>query len=317
MNDKIKNKATPVMKQFWDIKEKHPNSVLLFRMGDFYETFEKDAEITSDILGIALTKRANGAASSVPLAGFPYHALNQHLYKLLKAGHRVAICEQVENPKEVKGIVKREVVEVVSPGTAIADNYLDNNLNNYLCCAYNNGKTIGFSLLDHSTGEFYSTDVLPNDFNNIVSRYNIAEILVLESQEQIFRKNNSIQNIVINFIPDWVHDYDYSNEILCNHFQVKNMKGFGFDKHSCSIISSGMIMHYIKENFQDRVNHINNLKSISYQKIMQLDYYTIKNLELFNPLLSDNKKSTLIYTLDKTVTASGSRLFKNWMARPL
>ena len=145
MNDKIKNKATPVMKQFWDIKEKHPNSVLLFRMGDFYETFEKDAEITSDILGIALTKRANGAASSVPLAGFPYHALNQHLYKLLKAGHRVAICEQVENPKEVKGIVKREVVEVVSPGTAIADNYLDNNFNNYLCSAYNNGKTIGFS----------------------------------------------------------------------------------------------------------------------------------------------------------------------------
>ena len=317
MNEIVKNKTTPVMKQFWSIKEKHPNSILLFRMGDFYETFEKDAEITSEILGIALTKRANGAASSVPLAGFPYHALNQYLHKLLKAGHRIAICEQVEDPKKAKGIVKREVVEVVSPGTTIADNYLDNNFNNYLCCAYNNGKTIGFSLLDHSTGEFSSTEIYPNDFNNIVSRYNIAEILILESQEQIFKKYNSIQNIVMTFIPDWVNDYDYSNEILCNHFKVKNMKGFGFSKKSCSIISSGMIMHYIKDNFQDRINHINTLRSLSYQKIMQLDYYTIRNLELFNPLLSDNKKSTVIYALDKTVTASGSRLFKNWIARPL
>ena len=317
MIDVNKNKATPVMKQFWSIKEKNPNAILLFRMGDFYETFEKDAEITSEILGIALTKRANGAASSVPLSGFPYHALNQYLHKLLKAGHRVAICEQVENPKEAKGIVKREVVEVISPGTAIADNYLDNNLNNYLCCAYNNGKIIGFSLLDHSTGEFYSTDVLPNDFNNIVSRYNIAEILILESQEQIFKKYNAIQNIVTTFIPDWLNDYNYSNEILCNHFRVKNMKGFGFSKKSCSIISSGMIMYYIKDNFKDRVKHINNLKNLSYQNIMELDYYTIRNLELFHPLLSNNKKSTLIYTLDKTVTSSGSRLFKNWLARPL
>ena len=317
MNETIKNKTTPVMKQFWDIKEKHPNSILLFRMGDFYETFQKDAEITSEILGIALTKRANGAASSVPLAGFPYHALNQHLYKLLKAGHRVAICEQVEDPKKAKGIVKREVVEVVSPGTTIADNYLDNNFNNYLCCAYNNGKTIGFSLLDHSTGEFSSTEIFPNDFNNMISRYNIAEILILESQEQIFKKYNSIQNILITVIPDWVNDYDYSNEILCNHFKVQNMKGFGFSKKSCSIISSGMIMHYIKENFQDRINHINTLKSLSYQKIMQLDYYTVRNLELFNSLLSNSKKSTLIYALDKTVTASGSRLFKNWITRPL
>ena len=199
MSDIIKNKTTPVMKQFWGIKDKHPNSIILFRMGDFYETFEKDAEITSDILGIALTKRANGAASSVPLAGFPYHALNQYLYKLLKAGHRVAICEQVEDPKEAKGIVKREVVEIVSPGTTIADNYLDNNFNNYLCCAYNNGKAIGVSLLDNSTGEFFVTEVYPTDFNNIISKYNVAEILILESQKDIFAKCNSIKNIVINF----------------------------------------------------------------------------------------------------------------------
>jgi len=317
MNNVIKNKSTPVMKQFWGIKEKHPNSIILFRMGDFYETFEKDAEITSEVLGIALTKRANGAASSVPLAGFPYHALKQYLYKLLKAGHRVAICEQVEDPKEAKGIVRREVVEIVSPGTAIADNYLDNNFNNYLCCAYNNGKTIGFSLLDNSTGEFFSTEVLPNDFNNIISKYNISEILILDSQKEIFTKYKSIKNIVINFISDWVNDYNYTNEILCNHFKVKNMKGFGLSKKSSSIISSGIIMHYIIENFKDKVKHINALKTLPYKNIMQLDYYTIRNLELFNPLLSNNKKSTLIFSLDKTVTSSGSRLFKNWITRPL
>ena len=147
-----KIKPTPVMNQFWSIKEKHPNSIILFRMGDFYETFEKDAQITSDVLGIALTKRSNGAAASVPLAGFPYHSLDQYLYKLLKAGHRVAICEQVEDAKQAKGIVKREVVEVVSPGTTISDKFLNNNSNNYLCCVYHSKKNIAITLLDHSTG---------------------------------------------------------------------------------------------------------------------------------------------------------------------
>ena len=160
-----KNKSTPVMQQFWNVKEQHPDSIILFRMGDFYETFEKDAEITSDVLGIALTKRANGAASSVPLAGFPYHALDQYLYKLLKAGYRVAICEQVEDPKQSKGIVKREVVEIISPGTTISEKFLDNNLNNYLCCAFHGGTFIGVAFLDHSTGEFFSNQILPDDFN--------------------------------------------------------------------------------------------------------------------------------------------------------
>ena len=167
-----KNKSTPVMQQFWDIKENHPDSIILFRMGDFYETFEKDAEITSDVLGIALTKRSNGAASSVPLAGFPYHSLEQYLYKLLQAGYRVAICEQVEDPKQSKGIVKREVVEVISPGTTISENFLNHNLNNYLCSVYHGGKSIGFTLLDHSTGEFLSNEIsstLSEDSSSITS----------------------------------------------------------------------------------------------------------------------------------------------------
>ena len=312
-----KNKSTPVMQQFWDIKEKHPDSIILFRMGDFYETFEKDAKITSNILGITLTKRANGAASSVPLAGFPYHALDQYLYKLLKAGYRVAICEQVENPKESKGIVKREVVEVISPGTTISENFLDNNLNNYLCAVYHGGKSIGVTFLDHSTGEFFSNEVLPNDFNNIISKYDISEILVLESQKDIFYKYYSIQNVVKNLIPDWIGSFDYTNEILCNHFNAKSMKGFGFSKDSLSIISSGIIIHYVKENFKNKIQHINNLKCLHSNDIMKLDYFTIRNLELFKSLLNNNNNGTLLSVIDKTVTSSGSRLLKNWITRPL
>ena len=197
-----------------NIKENHPDSIILFRMGDFYETFEKDAEITSDVLGIALTKRSNGAASSVPLAGFPYHSLEQYLYKLLQAGYRVAICEQVEDPKQSKGIVKREVVEVISPGTTISENFLNHNLNNYLCSVYHGGKSIGFTLLDHSTGEFLSNEISPDEFNNIISKYDVSEILIVDSQKDIFSRFNSIKNIVKNFIPDWIGSFDYTNEIL-------------------------------------------------------------------------------------------------------
>ena len=315
--NKQKNKTTPVMKQFWSIKEKHPNSILLFRMGDFYETFEKDAEITSNILGIALTKRANGAASSVALAGFPYHSLEQHMYKLLKAGHRVAICEQIENPKDAKGIVKRGVVEVVSPGTAISEKFLDSKRNNFLCCVYHAGINLGFSVLDHSTGDFYTNEISFNNFKNFLSKFDVSEILILDSQKQIFSKFKLEDNIVINSINDWLNDYNYNFEILCDHFSVKNMKGFGIRDKSPSIISSGIILHYLKENSKDKIRHINNLKHLANDKIMQLDYFTIRNLELFKPLSGNNKKGTFINSIDKTITASGSRLIKKWIARPL
>ena len=316
MNAKSKN-ITPVMKQFWDIKDKHPNSILLFRMGDFYETFDTDAKLTSDILGIALTKRSNGAASSVALAGFPYHSIEQYLYKLLKAGHRVAICEQVEDAKLSKGIVKREVVEIVSPGTTLSENFLNNNKNNYLCSAFYNSHHIGITLLDHSTGEFFANKILSNDFNNIFSKYDISEILILESQKEIFNSFKSSKNILINYIPDWVNDYNYAYEILCNQFKVKTLKGFGFNKKDIPIISSGIIMHYINENLKSKVKHINSLKLMPYDNVMQLDSFTIRNLELFNPLSHNNKKGTLLSAIDKTVTSSGSRLLKNWLSRPL
>lgn len=313
-----KNKSTPVMKQFWNIKEQNKDCILLFRMGDFYETFENDAKITSKILGIALTKRSNGAASSVALAGFPYHSLDQYLHKLLKEGHKVAICEQVEDASESKGIVKREVVEVVSPGTTTSENFLDNNSNNYICCAIYDRINIGISLLDYSTGEFYTNETNFDNFDNIISQYNISELLVLDTQKEFFEKFKSTKEMLTNSIPNWLNEFNYNNEILCNQFKVKSMKGFGLkNKRSC-IISSGIILHYLKENFNNRSLHINNLKSLAYNDNMQLDYYTIRNLEIFESLLNSNKKKgTLISTIDKTITSSGSRLLKSWLISPL
>ena len=313
-----KNKSTPVMKQFWNIKDQYQDCIILFRMGDFYETFEKDAKITSNILGIALTKRSNGAASSVALAGFPHHSLDQYLYKLLTAGHKVAICEQVEDASQAKGIVKREVVEVVSPGTTISEKFLDHNNNNYICSAYYNKTNIGISILDYSTGEFYTNQIKFEYFNNLISKYNISEFLVLESQKELFLKFKSIKNIFTNFIPDWLNELNYNNEMLCNHFNVKSMKGFGLNNKSSCIISSGMIMYYLNQNFSQGTSHINTLKSLSYDNKMQIDYYTTRNLELFESLLNHNKKKgTLLSSIDKTVTSSGSRLLKNWVTSPL
>ena len=179
-----KNKLTPAMKQYWDAKKKYPNTIMLFRMGDFYETFDKDAEITSDILDIALTKRANGAASSVPLAGFPYHSLDQHIHKLLSSGYKVAICEQVEDPKLSKGIVKRQVVEVLSPGTAISSKYLKSNENNFLGSFFIDENDIGYSIIDNSTGEFLCGLENKNNILNIIKEYKLKEVIIPSFQKE-------------------------------------------------------------------------------------------------------------------------------------
>ena len=205
---------TPVMRQYWNVKHKHLDTIILFRMGDFYETFEDDAKITSEILGIALTKRSNGAASSVPLAGFPFHALDQHLHKLLQAGHRVAICEQVEDPSKTKGIVKREVVEVIYPGTAMSDKYLSHTKNNYLCSLFFKQRNVGVSLLDYSTGKFISNEIDLTDLNNFFSYYEISEILILDSQKELLSQFSNISNLLYTTLPNWLGDSKYANEIL-------------------------------------------------------------------------------------------------------
>ena len=315
MKNELGKFSTPVMRQFWNAKKSYPDSIMLFRMGDFYETFDEDAKITSDILGITLTKRSNGAASSVPLAGFPYHALEQHLYKLLNAGHRVAICEQVEDPKDSKGIVKREVVEVLSPGTAITDKYLNSNENNFLCSLYIEGNKIGYSMLDYSTGEFFTGFSSSNDLLNIIEKFQIKEIIVCERQK-IFIENLIKQNIIISTYKDWIADDKVCYDKLLDHFEIRSLKGFGIEKDDLSVIVSGATIFYVENNFFGKTKHITSLSKVPNDGIMRIDSFTLKNLEIFRSL-SDNNNGTLIHCIDNTITPMGSRLLKDHIKKPL
>ena len=310
-------KQTPAMKQYWDIKNSHPESIILFRMGDFYETFENDAQLTSEVLGITLTKRANGAASSVPLAGFPYHALDQYVYKLLNAGHRVAICEQVEDPKKAKGIVKREVVEILSPGTAISEKYLSHNQNNYLGSIFIKGKMIGVVLMDYSTGDFFGGEWEINKGLDLIKTYNVREIIMSEKQYELFQNILNKNSYMISTYQNWITDYETSSDKIKNQFRIKSLKGFGLENRSLAVISAGASLYYINDNYKDSSEHIQNFRYHGQEDSMHLDAFTIKNLELFQSTSSVNKKATLISVIDKTRTSSGSRMLKNYLKRPL
>ena len=311
------NKGTPVMRQFWEAKKNHPNSILLFRMGDFYETFEEDAKITSKILGITLTKRSNGAASDVPLAGFPYHALDQYLHKLLKFGHRVAICEQIEDSKASKGIVKREVTEIISPGTSLSNNYLDQGENNYLGSIVFDKTTVAISILDFSTGEFFGRVVKFNQLENIIKQYRINELIIPDSQYKDYNQYIENLDIMITRVENWYLDIKISSDYLKEHFEVHSLKGFGIENETSLIKSAAFALNYVNSNYNQKNHHIISYKKASTNDIMTLDSYTIKNLELFNSLSSDNNKGTLIRVMDRTVSPGGSRLFKKWILQPL
>jgi len=314
----MKNKnTTPVMKQFWDAKKSHPDSIMLFRMGDFYETFDEDAVTTSEILGIALTKRANGAASTVPLSGFPYHSLEQHLHKLLKAGHRVAICEQVEDPKLAKGIVKREVVEVLSPGTALSDKYLDQKENNYLCAVTFEKRQCGIAILDNSTGEFYSCSRNHEDLRSILKQFYVSEVIISDDQENDLRLILRGEEIFTTTIPDWCRSRETAYESLTDFYNVSSLKGFGIEDNPLAISSAGCALYYVNKNFNGRIKHIQPLSILQEQGIMSLDAFTIRNLELFNSLATQGIHGTLVSTIDRTITGLGSRLLKNWLRQPL
>ncbi len=313
----IKNKkSTPVMRQYWDAKEKFPDSIMLFRMGDFYETFDEDAKITSNILNIALTKRANGAASTVPLAGFPYHALDQHVHKLLSSGYKVALCEQVEDPKLSKGIVKREVVEILSPGTAISSKFLIENENNFLASFIKHKNYVGYSIIDNSTGEFYCGDSNIKNINNIINEYQIKELLVPKFQENDFSKllNN---DIMLTAYDDWKSDYDTCYDRLIKQFNSNSLKGFGIDQKDLLIIASGAALLYLDSNYFGKTKHITSISQIIDNEYMMLDDFTIKNLEIFDSLNTQNKKGTLVNNIDFTITSSGSRLLKKHLRKPL
>ncbi len=310
---------TPLMAQYLRIKEANPDTILLFRVGDFFETFEEDAKTASKVLGITLTKRANGAAGDVPLAGFPHHAIDSYLPKLVRAGYRVAICEQMENPKFAKGIVKREVVEVVTPGATLSDKLLDHKKNNYLLSVFISDEVAGISFADVSTGEFFTFEVPESDLQQQIESIAPAEILIQKKEKDyltpvITKINPSIR---ITKMDDWIFNYDYANELLLNQFSTVTLKGFGIEQLQNGIVASGAALNYLQETQKVNLTHLNRISLYNPSEYMILDSSTRRNLEISYSMHGDGREGSLISILDKTTTAMGGRLLKKWISAPL
>ena len=305
---------TPLMKQYNQFKSQHPDAILLFRVGDFYETFGDDAILTSQILGIVLTRRANGSASYIELAGFPHHSIDAYLPKLVRAGHRVAICEQLEDPKMTKTIVKRGVVELVTPGVSVNDKVLEQKENNFLASIFYNKKNIGIAFVDISTGEFYLSEGTREYIDKLLQNYKPSEVVILKTQISQFKESFGDKFLLAPF-DDWVFTTDYANEVLLKHFQTSSLKGFGVETLTDGIIAAGAALHYLYETQNYKIQHINKIKRIEEELYVWLDRFTIRNLELVQ---SYNENAvTLLQILDKTQTPMGSRMLRKWLVMPL
>lgn len=305
---------TPLMKQYNQFKSQHPDAILLFRVGDFYETFGEDAILTSQILGIVLTRRANGSASYIELAGFPHHSIDAYLPKLVRAGHRVAICEQLEDPKMTKTIVKRGVVELVTPGVSVNDKVLEQKENNFLASVFYDKKNIGIAFVDISTGEFYLSEGTREYIDKLLQNYKPSEVVILKTQISQFKESFGDKFLLAPF-DDWVFTTDYANEVLLKHFQTSSLKGFGVETLTDGIIAAGAALHYLYETQNYKIQHINKLKRIEEELYVWLDRFTIRNLELVQ---SYNENAvTLLQILDKTQTPMGSRMLRKWLVMPL
>ena len=307
-------KETPLMKQYNDIKAQHPDAILLFRVGDFYETFCEDAIKASKILGITLTRRANGAATYIELAGFPHHSLDTYLPKLVRAGQRVAICEQLEDPKMTKKIVKRGITELVTPGVSTGDNILEQKENNFLASIYINKQNIGISFLDISTGEFLTTEGSSEYIDKLLAGFSPKEILVERNQIKQFEELFGTRYYTYK-LDDWVFTEDNAKNRLLTHFQTSNLKGFGIQELTFGIIASGAILEYLSITQHNQIQHINNITRIFEDNYVWLDKFTIRNLELVYPLNEGGK--TLTDILDSTLSPMGSRMLKRWVILPL
>ena len=307
---KSKVKETPLMSQYNRIKAKYPDNILLFRVGDFYETFGNDAIIASKILDIVLTKRANGS-SNIELAGFPYHSLQTYLPKLVRSGNKVAICEQLENPKMTKKIVKRGVTEIITPGVTFNDNTLEIKKNNFLASVYID-KLFGISFLDVTTGDFFTYEGDEISIVRLINSFNPKEILI--SKTQINELKNKFTSFYKTEIDDWIFDYDFNINILKEHFNTKSLKGFGINEMKNSIVTAGVCLHYIKETSNNNIFHINSISRIDNKSNVWIDQFTIKNLEIINKSSED---LSLIDIIDSTNTPMGSRLLKRWVLFPL
>jgi len=302
------------MKQYNSIKQKHPDAILLFRVGDFYETFGSDAIKTSEILGITLTRRANGAAAYVELAGFPHHALDTYLPKLVRAGMRVAICDQLEDPKLAKKIVKRGITELVTPGVSLNDNILDHKSNNFLACLHFAHKIAGIAFLDISTGEFLTTEGSIDYIDKLLSSFQPKEVLFENSKKSIFIENFGDKYYTYK-LDDWIFKEETAYDKLTKHFETKSLKGFGIHNMHFGIVAAGAILHYLDLTQHENMKHINMISRIDEDKYVWLDKFTIRNLELYEPINPGGK--SLLDVIDQTISPMGSRMIKRWIALPL
>ncbi|MEZ0182761.1 DNA mismatch repair protein MutS [Flavobacterium oncorhynchi] len=307
-------KETPLMKQYNEIKRKYPDACLLFRVGDFYETFGEDAIRASKILGITLTKRGAGSDTETALAGFPHHSVNTYLPKLVKAGLRVAICDQLEDPKMTKTIVKRGVTELVTPGVSLNDEVLHSKTNNFLASVYFANKNIGISFLDVSTGEFLIAQGNAEYIDKLLQNFNPSEVLVPKNNKSDFRDAFG-DDFHSFYLEDWIYKEDYALETLTKHFQTNSLKGFGVEELKEGIIASGAILYYLSETQHNRVQHITAIQRIAEDAYVWMDRFTIRNLELYH---SYNPNAvTLLDVIDRTLSPMGGRLLKRWLALPL
>ena len=305
---------TPLMKQYFEMKAKHPDAVLLFRVGDFYETFSEDAIQASEILGITLTRRANGVAQSVELAGFPHHALDTYLPKLVRAGKRVAICEQLEDPKLTKKLVKRGITELVTPGVSINDNVLNRSENNFLAAVHFGKKCCGVAFLDISTGEFLTAEGSADYIDKLMGNISPKEVLVQRGMRERFAETMSANYLTFE-LDEWIFNEDTATDRLLKHFETKNLKGFGIHTMHNAIVASGAILCYLDITQHTHISHITTISRIEEDRYVRLDKFTIRNLELIDSMGEDGK--SLLSVIDRTLSPMGARLLRRWVLFPL
>ena len=305
---------TPLMKQYIEMKGKHPDAILLFRVGDFYETFSDDAIAASEILGITLTRRANGAAQFVELAGFPHHALDTYLPKLIRAGKRVAICEQLEDPKLTKKLVKRGITELVTPGVSINDNILDHRENNFLAAVHFAKNGCGVAFLDISTGEFLTAEGKPDYIDKLLANFSPKEVLIERSKRALFDSSFSAKYLSFE-LDDWIFTEESATDRLLRHFQTKSITGFGVNSMHNAIVASGAILHYLDITQHRQISHIITLSRIEEERYVRLDKFTVRNLELIDSMCEDGK--SLLSVIDRTMCPMGARLLRRWILFPL
>ena len=308
------NTVTPMMRQFLDMKAKHPDAVLLFRCGDFYETYMQDAIVASEILGITLTRRSNGASGNTEMAGFPHHALDTYLPKLVRAGKRVAICDQLEDPKTTKKLVKRGITELVTPGVVLGGNILDRKENNFLAAVHHGKRMLGVAFLDISTGEFMAAEGTIDYVDKLLGNFQPKEVLIEHSHRKAFVEAASAKYLTQE-LDDWVFNYESARDRLLKHFGTRSLKGFGIDAMECAIVAAGAILHYLDITQHTQLGHITTLSRIEAERYVRLDKFTVRNLELVAPMSGEGR--SLLDVIDQTISPMGGRLMLRWLQFPL